>query len=104
MSFKNIPADDVIICRCSDITRSELHAWIDHGLTTIDEIKRLTRATMGPCQGRTCRQLIIQEIAAKTGLPVSEIDLPVFRQPLNGVTLGAIADLKLDEEGTHHEE
>lgn len=103
MSLKNIPADDVIICRCSDISRSELHAWIDHGLTTMEELKRLTRATMGPCQGRTCRQLIMQEIAAKTGKPISEVDLPVFRQPLTGVTLGAIADLEFDEEAKSDE-
>ena len=101
--MKNVPHDDVIICRCSDITRSELHAWIDHGLTTIEEIKRLTRATMGPCQGRTCRQLIIQEIMAKTGKTADQIDIPTFRQPLKGITLGAIADLELDEEGNPHE-
>lgn len=96
--MRDIPHDDTIICRCSDITRAELHAWIDHGLTTIDELKRLTRATMGPCQGRTCRQLIMQELAAKTGLPPAEIKLPTFRQPLKGITLGAIADLDLDAE------
>lgn len=101
--MKNIPNDDIIICRCSDITRAELHAWIDRGLTSIEELKRLTRATMGPCQGRTCRQLIMQEIAAKTGKPLSEIEMPTFRQPLKGITLGAVADLKLDEEGNPHE-
>jgi NAD(P)H-nitrite reductase large subunit len=102
--MSNKEYDNTIICRCEDITRGELHMWIDQGLTTVDELKRLTRATMGPCQGRTCRQLILQEIASRTGVPVSEAKIPTYRQPLRGITLGAIADMKLDEEGKPHEE
>lgn len=102
MSYKDY--DNTIICRCEDISRGELHKWIDQGVTTVDELKRLTRATMGPCQGRTCRQLILQEIASKTGVPISEAKIPTYRQPLRGITLGAIADMKLDEEGKPHEE
>ena len=88
--------EDTIICRCSDITRGELRKWIEYGLTDIEELKRLTRVTMGPCQGRTCRQLIMQEIAAITGTPIPEQVMSIFRQPLKGITLGAIADLDID--------
>jgi len=102
--MSNKDYDNTIICRCEDISRGELHKWIDQGVTTVDELKRLTRATMGPCQGRTCRQLILQEIASKTGVPISEAKIPTYRQPLRGITLGAIADMKLDEEGKPHEE
>jgi NAD(P)H-nitrite reductase large subunit len=94
--MKSSAHDDIIICRCSDVTRSELHTWIDHGIHSFEHLKRLTRVTMGPCQGRTCRQLVTQELAAKTGVPVHQIDIPVFRQPLKGITLGAIADLNVD--------
>ena len=102
--MSNHEYDNTIICRCEDISRAEFHKWIDQGLTTVDELKRLTRATMGPCQGRTCRQLILQEIASRTGVPISEAKIPTYRQPLRGITLGAIADMKLDEEGKPHEE
>lgn len=102
--MSNHEYDNTIICRCEDISRAELHKWIDQGLTSVDELKRLTRATMGPCQGRTCRQLILQEIASRTGVPISEAKIPTYRQPLRGITLGAIADMKLDEEGKPHEE
>ena len=91
-----IPHDDTIICRCSDITRAELHAWIDRGMTNIDELKRMTRVTMGPCQGRTCRQLIMQELAARTGQPIEAITMPTVRQPLKGITLGAVAAFQED--------
>ncbi|MCL2497086.1 MAG: (2Fe-2S)-binding protein [Symbiobacteriaceae bacterium] len=88
----NVPPDDTIICRCSDVTRAELRAWIAHGLTSMDELKRLTRITMGPCQGRTCRHLVMQELAAVTGQPLEELTPSSFRQPLKGITLGAVAD------------
>lgn len=83
--------DNVILCRCSDVTRDEVHHLIDKGLTSMEELKRVCRCTMGPCQGRTCRQLIVQEISVKTGKPVAEIDPPKFRPPLKGVKLGAVA-------------
>ena len=101
--MSNKDYDNTIICRCEDITRGELHRWIDQGVTNLEELKRLSRATMGPCQGRTCRQLILQEIAARTGVPISEAIIPSYSQPLRGVTLGAIADMKLDEEEKPHE-
>ena len=56
-------ADDIIICRCEDMTRQALLDVIAEGYETIDEIKRVTRAGMGPCQGRTCRQLIAGELS-----------------------------------------
>ena len=51
---------DIIMCRCEDITRERILECIAQGYRTIDEIKRVTRAGMGPCQGRTCRLLIAQ--------------------------------------------
>jgi len=102
--MQEIPHDDTIICRCSDITRAELRAWVERGMTSIDELKRMTRVTMGPCQGRTCRQLIMQELAAMTGQPIDTIVLPTYRQPLKGITLGAVAELYLEDEASEEKE
>ena len=49
---------NTILCRCEDLTREDILKCIQDGYRTIDEIKRVTRAGMGPCQGRTCRMLI----------------------------------------------
>ena len=51
---------NTILCRCEDLTRENILDCIRAGYCTIDEIKRVTRAGMGPCQGRTCRMLIAQ--------------------------------------------
>ena len=66
-------ADQTIICRCEDVTREDILAAINDGCRTLDEIKRITRAGMGPCQGRTCRNLIAQELARIYGISVEDV-------------------------------
>lgn len=81
----------VVICRCEDVTLGEIRRLIGEGVHTLDEIKRLTRAGMGLCQGRTCRHLILQEVSRLTRVPVEELTLPTFRPPTRPVKLGVIA-------------
>ena len=81
--------DNVLICRCEDITLGEIRKVINDGFRTIDEIKRVTRAGMGPCQGRTCRLLIAQEICREHGVSMEEVLMPTFRPPLKPVKLGS---------------
>ena len=95
--MKNVQPDDTIICRCEDITRAEIDAWIERGITTIDEMKRLSRATMGPCQGRTCRQLIMQEIEKATGVKVADQPMSTFRPPAKPINMGMLLGGDEDE-------
>ncbi|ASJ05953.1 (2Fe-2S)-binding protein [Thermococcus pacificus] len=75
----------VIICRCNDVTVEEIEALIDEGVTDIEEIKRLLRIGMGPCQGRTCIPLVMAILARKTGKKPDEIPLPRARVPIRPV-------------------
>lgn len=91
--------DKAYLCRCEDITKEDLHRILEKREDiTLEEIKRLTRATMGPCQGRTCKKLIAKEIARFKGEDPSETDLPSYRAPIKPVKLGKIAG------GEEHEE
>ena len=85
-------ADDIIICRCEDMTRQALLDVIAEGYETIDEIKRVTRAGMGPCQGRTCRQLIAGALSRIYGIPMEEVLMPTFRPPVRPISMGILAD------------
>ncbi len=82
---------DIVICRCEDITLEEIRTLLEEGFLTIDEIKRLSRCGMGPCQGKTCRELLMQEISRCTGKPVKEQRMPTFRPPTKPVKLGVVA-------------
>ncbi len=77
----------IIVCRCEDITKEEILEAIDQGFQTLDEIKRVLRCGMGPCQGRTCTPLITGLISQKTGNPPSEIPRPATRPPLQPLPL-----------------
>ena len=80
-----------IICRCSDITLEKIRDLIEAGYETFDEIKRITRVGMGPCQGKTCSQLVMREIASYTGKSLVEQYTQTTRPPAIGVRLELIA-------------
>ncbi|MCD6276380.1 MAG: (2Fe-2S)-binding protein [Thermoplasmata archaeon] len=91
------PRERIIICRCNDVTLKDIEDIIDSGITDIEEIKRLTRIGMGPCQGRTCLPLVAGIIARKTGKKIEEIELPATRVPIRPVPMGVLAG-DMDEE------
>ncbi|MDD3439236.1 MAG: (2Fe-2S)-binding protein [Clostridiaceae bacterium] len=90
MSLDDHYSDNTIICRCEEITLGEIREYIRRGYESLDEIKRISRAGMGPCQGRTCSQLIMQELAAAKGMRISEIEMPAFRPPTVPIKLGQL--------------
>jgi NAD(P)H-nitrite reductase large subunit len=88
--------DNTIICRCEDVTWGEIRKQLDKGYTTLDEIKRITRAGMGPCQGKTCQRILLHAVAGYLNKPVEEIQLSTFRPPTKPVPLGVLAGEKND--------
>lgn len=62
--FTAQPDDDMIICRCEEITKGEIRRAVHEGLRTTNEIKRWLRTGMGLCQGQTC-QRNVQNIVAR---------------------------------------
>lgn len=87
---------NTILCRCEDLTREQILECIEAGCTTIDEIKRITRAGMGSCQGRTCRMLIAQELSSYYHIPMEEVLMSTFRPPTKPISMGILADAYLE--------
>ena len=83
--------DKVIMCRCEEVTLKTVRELLGKGLTTMDDLKRICRCGMGPCQGKTCRPLIAQEIARYLRVDVASVAVPTFRPPTKPVKLGVIA-------------
>ena len=63
----------------------------------LDELKRISRCGMGPCQGRTCRDIVLRELAEATGIPVAEQKMTTFRPPAKSVKLGLLLGEDADE-------
>lgn len=88
--------DDIIICRCQEVTQQEIIDAIADGATTVDGVKRRTRAGMGLCQGKTCERLVAKIIAQQTGKPMDQILPPKSRIPVRPVKIGIVGG-KQDE-------
>ena len=54
------------ICRCEGVTLREIRSVVRDGAVTVSEVKGVTRAGMGDCQGRICEDLISRIIAGET--------------------------------------
>lgn len=81
----------VVICRCEEITEQEIRQAVREGATTVTDVKLATRAGMGLCQGRTCRKMISQIIAEEAGQNVADVLPTTTRPPVRPVPLGVLA-------------
>jgi thioredoxin reductase/bacterioferritin-associated ferredoxin len=59
--------DATIICRCEEVTLGDIRRAVADGATAANEVKGLTRAGMGNCQGRICGERVARIIAAEAG-------------------------------------
>ena len=84
---------DTLVCRCGEITRGEVLEAIQEGARSVDEVKRMTRAGMGICQGRTCGRLVAQVIHEETGLPLEEIGRSRSRPPGRPIRADVLAQI-----------
>jgi NAD(P)H-nitrite reductase large subunit len=83
--------NDIIVCRCEEITLGEIREWIDRGCGTVGEIKRVLRAGMGPCQGRGCQDIIMREISRRLNIPLDQVEAGSVRPPVKPIKIGLLA-------------
>ncbi|UOM35252.1 FAD-dependent oxidoreductase [Acuticoccus sp. I52.16.1] len=104
---------EVMACLCEEVTRGELldvqpprylgwrsNQMAQRDLKTLaadgpvdqDQIKRLTRACMGPCQARRCREQVALTMAIGTGAPPETVPLAGYRAPVRPLPLAVLAD------------
>jgi len=67
---------DRVVCRCEQIREGDLEEAVARGVptTTLDGLKRRTRAGMGWCQGRFCRPRVAAWMEARLGRPMPPED------------------------------
>lgn len=80
--------ESICICRCEEVTQEEIKAAIEDGATTMNEVKRWTRAGMGLCQGKTCSRQVMRIIAEETGRPLKDIPPATHRNPVRPMEIG----------------
>lgn len=78
--------DATVVCRCEEVTAAAVRSAIsEHAASSVREVKGLTRAGMGWCQGRVCGPAVC--------VLLGQTDLePTERLVATPVPLGALAD------------
>jgi len=102
----------VIVCQCEEVTREALLAvrqpvylgpappalaardlgrLLEDGPANQDQIKRLTRACMGPCQARRCREQVALILACASNESAERVPLAGYRAPVRPLPLSVLA-------------
>lgn len=88
--------DDVLICRCEEITAGQIREAIAQGARHPAQIKGKTRAGMGPCQGRMCAATITEMIANHCAIDIKDVGSLRVRTPLKPLSIAQYANMKFD--------
>lgn len=86
-----VPADDVIVCRCEEVTAGQIRSHVALGCTGPNQAKSFGRCGMGPCQGRLCGLTVTEVIAEARGVSPAEVGYYRIRPPIKPITLGELA-------------
>lgn len=85
------PDDDMIICRCEEVTRGEIRKAVHDGMYTLTEIRRYLRTGMGLCQGQTCAKLVKGIVARELGVSPAELEPATSRAPIRSIEMRVFA-------------
>lgn len=94
-ALAELATDETVVCRCESLTAGTLRAALaEHShVRTLDALKLLTRAGMGPCQGRMCLPTATQLVCAARGLEPAAVGPYRARPPVKPIPLGDLAAL-----------
>jgi len=88
--MSNRDDNDLVICRCEEVTKGDILKAIQMGAHTMWQVRRLTRAGMGLCQGCSCQRLVARLIADTLKLPIEEVLTPSYRPPIRPTPLDTL--------------
>lgn len=83
--------DDMLVCRCEEVTVGEIREAIAQGARDVIGVKRRTRAGMGLCQGKTCEKMVQQILAQELCIPIEKTGSSSVRPPVRPITFGSLA-------------
>ena len=110
-SLANAGGQDVIACQCEEVTRAEiiglqpprylewgseemsrrsLQTQLEDNPVNPNQVKRLTRAGTGICQGRNCREQVALLLAEESNTDISEVPLMTYRPPVRPLPLNVM--------------
>ena len=84
--------DDLLICRCEEVTKGEIRKAVHEGIFTVEEMRRYLRNGMGLCQGQTCGRLVKGIMAREWKVRPAEIEPATARAPMRPIEMRILAE------------
>lgn len=92
------PADEVIVCRCEEVTAGSLRNIARLGTTGPNQAKAFLRCGMGPCQGRLCGLTVSSVMSRARACDQDETGYFRIRPPLKPLRLEELVTFDLGED------
>ena len=83
---------DLTVCRCTGVAAGVVRDVVALGMKDMSDVRRLTGAGMGICQGAYCHELVRQVIAEAAGIDPSLLHPARVREPIVPVPLSILAE------------
>lgn len=97
--------DALIVCRCEEITASELRLCAKAtGTREINRLKALTRIGMGRCQGRMCAAAAARLLADEVGCELKDVGRLRSQAPVKPLPIWLVHDAAVQAETVPYEE
>jgi NAD(P)H-nitrite reductase large subunit len=89
-----LATEETIVCRCEEVTAREIRVAVEEGARQVTEVRAVTRAGMGLCQGRFCVPTVCGLLGRWAGvsaeaagrlpprLPARPVPIPVLADPI----------------------
>jgi NAD(P)H-nitrite reductase large subunit len=89
--------NDTYICRCERVTAKEIRDLIRMGVRDINQIKALTKASMGACGGKTCLR-IINTLYREEGISLDQVTQSTVRPLFVEIPVSILAGVDKEKE------
>ena len=90
--FVEGPDDDLVVCRCEEVTKGQIRKAVHEGIFTLEEMRRYLRSGMGLCQGQTCGKLVKAIIASELKVSPAEVVPASSRAPMRPIEMCILAE------------
>ena len=90
--FVEGPDDNLLVCRCEEVTKGQIRKAVHEGIFTLEEMRRYLRSGMGLCQGQTCGKLVKGIIASELKVSPAEVVPASSRAPMRPIEKCILAE------------
>ena len=90
--FVSQPDDDMLICRCEEVTKGDIRRAVHDGMWTMTEIRRYLRSGMGLCQGQACAKLVKGIVARELGVSPADLEPATSRSPMRPIEMKVLGN------------